>query len=74
MSTENIIPKDFVIRISRKNIRSDLKKQLLKLSHNKSLINQYENNIKKKFKTIFPTWDDRVRKEVNIIKNCITKK
>ena len=74
LSTENIIPKDFVIRISRKNIRSDLKKQLLKLSHNKSLINQYENNIKKKFKTIFPTWDDRVRKEVNIIKNCITKK
>ena len=74
LSTENIIPKEFVIRISRKNVRSDLKKQLLKLSNNKSLINQYENNVKKKFKTIFPTWDDRIRNEVNLIKNCIAKK
>ena len=53
LSTENIIPKEFVIRISRKNVRSDLKKQLLKLSNNKSLIHQYENNVKKNLKLFF---------------------
>ncbi len=67
LSTDKIIPKDCVIRISRKNTVEDLVKKLLNLHKNPKIIFKYEKKINTVFKNKFLSWNERIKIEENII-------
>ena len=67
LSTDKIIPKDCIIRVSRKNTVEDLVKKLLNLHGNPKSILNYEKKINSFFKNQFLSWNDRIRVEEKII-------
>lgn len=67
--TTRLIPKEMVVRIGRDNILMNLKNSLLTLINTPGLIEKYEAALAVFSTQLLGTWDDRISKEIKILKS-----
>jgi len=71
--TEKLFDRNIVARFSWKNDCEDLKKLIIKLSHDKERRLTMGKNAKEVAKKVIPTWDARIKKELDILESLAGK-
>ena len=69
--TDSLLPDNSVIRISRKNISYNLFEKIKLLYNDRTKIKFMKENIESLDKSFIGSWDDRIFREYEIIKNLI---
>jgi len=71
--TEKLFDRNIVARFSWKNDCEDLKTLIIKLSHDKERRLTMGKNTKEIAKKVIPTWDARIKKELDILESLVSK-
>ena len=68
-STDSIIPKDAVIRISHENQANELANKIKMILSDRSICKKYGERIKNVSREILKTWDERINEELELLEN-----
>ena len=71
--TEKLFDRNIVARFSWKNDCEDLKTLIIKLSHDKERRLTMGKNTKEVAKKVIPTWDARIKKELDILESLVSE-